>query len=156
MQSKIAHFLRSYKDHKRECRKSFAAVIKKQIDQNRTEYNNLIRNLSTSAFAPDVVADISARMNEIKNEIETLENTEPPEEYTSDAIIKWLQAIREAPDKRAINLLIERIEVSTDKKTTDIKVTSTLTSVVNLAKDCYFNKMRVIVNSRNRDTLLLF
>ena len=71
-------------------------------------------------------------MNEIKNEIETLENTEPPEEYTSDAIIKWLQAIREAPDKRATNLLIERIKVSTDKKTTDIKVTSTLTSVVNL------------------------
>ena len=25
-----------------------------------------------------------------------------------------------------------------------------------LAKDCYFNKMRVIVNFRNRDTLLLF
>jgi len=25
-----------------------------------------------------------------------------------------------------------------------------------LAKDCYFNKMRVIVNFRNRETLLLF
>ena len=141
MQIKIAHFLRSYKDHKKECRKSFAAAIKKQIDQKRTEYNNLIRNLSTSAFAPDVVADISARMNEIKNEIETLENTEPPEEYTSDAIIKWLQAIREAPDKRAINLLIDRIEVSTDKKTTDIKVTSTLTSVVNLVAAIRFERM---------------
>ena len=141
MQIKIAHFLRSYKDHKKECRKSFAAAIKKQIDQKRTEYNNLIRNLSTSAFAPDVVADISARMNEIKNEIETLENTEPPEEYTSDAIIKWLQAIREAPDKRAIHLLIERIEVSTDKKTTDIKVTSTLTSVVNLVAAIRFERM---------------
>ena len=80
-------------------------------------------------------------MNEIKNEIETLENTEPPEEYTSDAIVKWLQSIREAPDKRAIHLLIERIEVSSDKKTTDIKVTSTLTSVVNLVAAIRFERM---------------
>ena len=141
MQVKIAHFLRSYKDHKKECRKSYAAAIKKQIEQKQKEYNNLIRNLSTSAFPADVVADISARMAAIKDEIAVLENTEPPEEYTSDAIIKWLQSIREAPDKRAIHLLIERIEVSSDKKTTDIKVTSTLTSVVNLVAAIRFERM---------------
>ena len=69
-------------------------------------------------------------MQAIKDEIHVLENTEPPEDYSVDTIFEWLSSIRAAPDEKAIQLLIERIDVSFEENKTDFRITSTLKSVL--------------------------
>lgn len=61
--------------------------------------------------------------------IKVLENTTPPEEYYTDVILDWLKSIRTAPDSRAVHLLVQRIEVTSDNEKTDFNVVSTLESV---------------------------
>ncbi|MBQ1632795.1 MAG: hypothetical protein II049_08245 [Clostridia bacterium] len=129
MQLKIAHFLRTYRDHKKDCRQTYAAVVKKQIAFKQTEYDNLVKNLSAATFAPEIIQDLNNRLKTIKAEIEALETAEPPEEYSTNTILEWLKAISAAPDRRAVQLLVDRIEVSSDKEKTDVNVISTLTSV---------------------------
>jgi len=141
MQLKIAHFLRSYKDHKKDCRQSYAAVVRKQIAAKQNEYDNLVKNLSAATFAPEVISDLNNRLKAIRTEIITLETAEPPEEYTTSTILEWLKAIKAAPDQRAVHLLIDRIEVSSDKEKTDINVTSTLMSVGEMVAAIRFERM---------------
>lgn len=129
MQLKIAHFLRSYRNHRKDCRATYTAVVKKQIAAKQNEYDNLVKNLSAATFAPEVISDLNNRLKAIRAEIITLETAEPPEEYTTSTILEWLKAIKAAPDQRAVHLLIDRVEVSSDKEKTDINVTSTLMSV---------------------------
>ena len=129
MQFKIAHFLRSYRNHRKDCRATYTAVVKKQIAAKQTEYDNLVKNLSAATFAPEIIQDLNNRMKALKAEIETLETADPPEEYSTGTILEWLKAISAAPDRRAVHLLVDRIEVSSDKEKTDVNVISTLTSV---------------------------
>ena len=103
--------------------------MKKQIASKQTEYDNLVKNLSAATFAPEIIQDLNNRLKTIKAEIEALETAEPPEEYTTSTILEWLKAISAAPDRRAVHLLVDRIEVSSDKEKTDVNVISTLTSV---------------------------
>ena len=132
MQLKIAHFLRTCRDHKKDCRQTYAAVVKKQIASKQTEYDNLVKNLSAATFAPEIIQDLNNRLKTIKAEIEALETAEPPEEYSTNTILKWLKVIKAAPDQRAVHLLIERVDVSSDQEKTDVNVVSTLTSVGDL------------------------
>lgn len=44
-------------------------------------------------------------------------------------ILDWLKSIRTAPDSRAVHLLVQRIEVTSDNEKTDFNVVSTLESV---------------------------
>ena len=66
-------------------------------------------------------------MEVLKSEIESLKCRKPPKDFTFDYVSQWLEALKANPDEKAIHLLIERIDV---KSTTDIRITSTLTSVV--------------------------
>ena len=129
MQMKIAQFLRSYKDHRRDCRESFDAALQKQIAAKEQEYDTLMKNMAVMVLAPDILSDIHEKMKTIKEEIKVLENTTPPEEYSTDVILDWLKSIRTAPDSRAVHLLVQRIEVTSDNEKTDFNVVSTLESV---------------------------
>lgn len=141
MQLKIAHFLRTYRDHKKDCRQTYAAVVKKQIASKQTEYDNLVKNLSAATFAPEIIQDLNGRLKTLKAEIEALETAEPPEEYSTNTILEWLKAIKAAPDQRAVHLLIERVEVSSDQEKTDVNVVSTLTSVGDMVAAIRFERM---------------
>lgn len=44
-------------------------------------------------------------------------------------ILDWLKSIRTAPDSRAVHLLVQRIEVTSDNEKKDFNVVSTLESV---------------------------
>ena len=68
-------------------------------------------------------------MENLQKEIETLQNAEPPESYSTDTITNWLNSIKEAPTPKAIKLLIERIEVTQNGKKIDLRVESTLRSI---------------------------
>jgi len=103
--------------------------VKKQIAQKQNEYDNLMKNLSAATFTPEIIQDLNNRMKALKAEIETLATAEPPEEYSTNTILEWLKAIKAAPDQRAVHLLIERVDVSSDQEKTDVNVISTLTSV---------------------------
>ena len=85
--------------------------------------------MGQSVLSPDILDDITARMKTLKEEIKTLKNTTPSEEASTELIVNWLRAIREAPDSRAVHLLVQRIEVTSDNEKTDFNVVSTLESV---------------------------
>ena len=129
VQLKLAQFLRSYKNSKKDCKASFAAAIEKQIKAKEKEYESLLDNMGQSVLSPDILDDITARMKTLKEEIKTLKNTTPPEEASTELIVNWLRAIREAPDSRAVHLLIEKVEIFADKEKTDFHIVSTLESV---------------------------
>lgn len=73
--------------------------------------------------------DMMQRMENLQKEIETLQNAEPPESYSTDTITDWLNSIKEAPTPQAIKLLVERIVVAQNGKKIDLRVESTLRSI---------------------------
>lgn len=100
--------------------------------------------MGQSVLSPDIPDDITARMKTLKEEIKTLKNTTPPEEASTELIVNWLRAIREAPDSRAVHLLIEKVEISADKEKTDFHIVSTLESVSE-------NLVRVVITDSEAD-----
>ena len=53
-------------------------------------------------------------MHDIKAQIEVLKATEPPKDYTVEQIKAWLESLKKQPDRDAVRLLIERIDVISD------------------------------------------
>ena len=129
MQLKIAAFLRNYKNHQSDARSGFEAARKKQIAEKQATYDNLMKNMMSSVLSPEVMKDINDCMTAIKGEIETLEKAEPPKDYTMETILEWLESIKNAPDQRAVELLIKKITVSRENNKTDFKIESNLKSV---------------------------
>lgn len=127
-QQRIADAMRAYKGAEKERINDFNAILKSRIEEKQGQYNALMKNLSTGALPPEIVADIGAEMNALKSEIECLKNTEPPKDYTVEQITAWLETLKESKDMKAIHLLVERIDI---KNKTEINVTSTLKSVLN-------------------------
>ena len=105
----------------------FNAAIKKQIGEKQGQYDALVGNLSSGALPSEVVADIGQRMKALKDEMEALRETTPPQDFTTEQITAWLELLKADPDDKAIHLLIERIDVKTK---TDFSITSTLKSVL--------------------------
>ena len=95
-QEKIAAILRTYDGHKRDRIESFNKNIAKKIAEKENAYETLYTNLTAAVLPPDVIQDISLRMQKLKDEIEELKNAEPPADYTVDTIKAWLQSIKEA------------------------------------------------------------
>ena len=89
-----------------------------------------MKNLSTGALPAEVVADIGERMQTIKAEIAQLQQTTPPTDFTVDQIKAWLEALKASADEKAVNLLIERIDVIQGETKTDFNMQSTLKSVL--------------------------
>ena len=52
-------------------------------------------------------------MQELKQEMECLKNTEPPQDYTTDQIKAWLEALKSNLDETAVHMLIEKIDIKT-------------------------------------------
>lgn len=94
MQLKIAAFLRNYKNHQADVQSGFEAARKKQIAEKQAAYDNLMKNMMFGVLAPEVIKEINDRMTAIKGEIETLENAEPPKDYTMETILEWLDPIK--------------------------------------------------------------
>ena len=73
------------------------------------------------------MTDIGEEMEALKSQIATLENTEPPKDFTVEQIRAWLEAIKVAPDEKAVHLLVERIDI---KSKTVFNIQSTLETVL--------------------------
>lgn len=128
-QERIAAALREYQAGEGCRMEEFKAALKKRIEEKQTQYQTLMQNLASGVLPPEIVQDIGVRMQDIKAEIEMLEATEPPQDFTVDTIKAWLEALKACPDEKAVHLLVERIEVKKNEKT-DFNITSTLKSVL--------------------------
>ena len=101
--------------------------------KSKRKYDALLTNMSSGALPPEVLGDIGKKLQQIKDEIESLKLTEPPEDYTAEQVKSWLNSLRQASDEKAIHLLIERIDVKNGQKNkTDISITSKLTAVLGI------------------------
>lgn len=125
----VARAMQRYQSGVRNHEAEFKTVINKRISEKQEQYDALLKNLSTGALPAAVVSDIGMKMEGLKTEMDALEHTSPPPDYTVEQITNWLKALEDTPDERAIHLLIERIDVDTKNKTT-INITSTLTVVL--------------------------
>ena len=131
-QLKIAQVLRTYKGNEKDRVESFKAAVSKKIAEKETAYNNLLTNMTSAVLPAEVIKDISEKMSALKKEIDELKEATPPEDYSVDVIQEWLQSIRNAPDEKAVHLLIERIEaIRTDDKT-DFNIYTTLKPVLEI------------------------
>jgi len=88
-----------------------------------------MKNLASAALPAEVVADIGEQMREIKAEISTLKETEPPKDFIVDQVRAWLEALKSNSDEKAVRLLVERVDIE-QKQKTEFRVTSTLSSVL--------------------------
>lgn len=126
-QQRIADALRTYKGAEHDRAESFKKILRRKISEKQKQYDSLLANLSSGALPPEVVADVGKEMQALKAEIETLQQTEPPKDYSVETIRNWLDSLRNAPDADAVHLLVERIDV---KEKTVFKVESTLKTVL--------------------------
>lgn len=126
-QKRIAAALRQYQAGEGHRMEEFKCALAKRISQKQAQYDALMRNLSTAALPPEILADIGKQMQSLKTEIAALEATEPPQDFTSEQIHAWLNSLRNTPDQKAVRLLVERIDVKTK---TEFSITSTLNSVL--------------------------
>jgi hypothetical protein len=69
-------------------------------------------------------------MQALKSEIAELKKAEPPVDYSVDTIREWLESIKNAPDSKAVHLLIQRIEARREDNKTDFNIESTLKPVL--------------------------
>lgn len=127
MQRQVTEALRDYDGYEKDRQETFRAAKKKKIREKQTEYDNLMKNLATGAFTGKVAEDICARMKEIQDTIAVLEMAKAPKDYAPDEIRAWMDSIREAPNEKAVQLLISRIEVQKDP--TAFNIESTLKAV---------------------------
>ena len=69
-------------------------------------------------------------MQTIKPEIAQLQQTTPPVDVTVEQIKAWLEVLKASAGKKAVHLLIERINVVQKETKTDFNMQSTLKSVL--------------------------
>ena len=129
-QIKIADAMRNYKGNEAERVKDFNTILKRKIKEKQDQYDSLLSNMASGALPPAVLEDIGNKLQELKTQIETLKNTTPPKDYTTEQVQAWLESIKAAPDREAIHLLIERIDVEKDKEKTVFNIQSTLNTVL--------------------------
>lgn len=125
-QQRIAQAIRKYQAGDSARMDEFKAVVQKRIAEKQ-QHDALLANLSAGKLPASAVADIGEEMEELKSQIATLENTEPPKDFTVEQIRAWLEAINAASDEKAVHLLIERIDI---KNKTVFNIQSTLETVL--------------------------
>lgn len=131
-QQRITDALRAYQAGEGSRMEEFNEALKKRIEGKQAQYDALLANLSSGTLPAPVVTDIGAQMQELKDEIAALCDTQPPKDFTVDTIKAWLEALKANPDEKAVHLLVERIDVKQDKQKekTEFSITSTLNSVL--------------------------
>ena len=123
----IAEALKRYQASAEYRMEDFYDSVHDQITEREQKYEALLANLSSGALPDDVVADVGATMQRLKDEIDVLRDAKPEKDYTVDNITTWLESLRQAPDEKAIRLLISKISV---KNRTDVSIDSMLTSIL--------------------------
>lgn len=83
-----------------------------------------------AVLPPEVISDLSAKMQALKSEIAELKKAEPPVDYSVDTIREWLESIKNAPDSKAVHLLIQHIEARREDNKTGFNIESTLKPVL--------------------------
>lgn len=126
-QQRITQAIRKYQAGDSARMDEFKTVLQKRIVEKRRQYDALLSNLSTGKLPASIVTDIGEEMEALKSQIATLENTEPPKDFTVEQIRAWLEAIKAAPDEKAVHLLVERIDI---KSKTVFNIQSTLETVL--------------------------
>lgn len=126
-QNRIADALRQYQAGEGSRMDEFKQALAKRIEEKQKQYKALLANLSSGVLPAEVVSDIAAQMQSIKEEIVLLEATEPPKDFTVDQIRAWLEALKNTPDDKAVRLLISRIDI---KQKTIFNMESTLKTVL--------------------------
>ena len=126
-QNRIADALRQYQAGEGSRMDEFKQALAKRIEEKQKQYKALLANLSSGVLPAEVVSDIAAQMQSIKEEIALLEATEPPKDFTVDQIRAWLEALKNTPDDKAVRLLISRIDI---KQKTIFNMESTLKVVL--------------------------
>lgn len=126
-QNRIADALRQYQAGEGSRMDEFKQALAKRIEEKQKQYKALLANLSSAVLPAEVVSDIAAQMQSIKEEIALLEATEPPKDFTVDQIRAWLEALKNTPDDKAVRLLISRIDI---KQKTIFNMESTLKTVL--------------------------
>lgn len=125
-----ADALRAYQDGELSRLAEFYDGLKSRVGEKKRRYENLMTTLATGAVNADVVAAITNEMASLQEEIAALEDSTPPPDFTVDQIKAWLEAIKAAPDEKAVHLLIERIDVKQTEQKTEFEMRSTLNSVL--------------------------
>ena len=129
-QTAVALALRSYKNSEKDRIEGFKAAVGSRIKAKQGEYDTIMHNISTVALPPEVLKDLGERLQAIKSEIAELENATPPEDYSVETIRSWLEAIKAAPDDKAVKLLISRIDTVQENEKTAFNIHSTLKTVL--------------------------
>lgn len=128
-QDRITAALRNYHGKEKERIEDFNKIIAQKVADKQKQYDTLLTNLSAGALPAEVISDIGVKMQQLKDEIESLKTTEPPKDYTEQQIRSWLNALKQSADDAAIHLLISRIDI---KNKTEINIASTLNSVLEI------------------------
>lgn len=131
-QLSMALAMQKYKNSAKDRLEGFRAACNSRIKAKQEEYDSLLNNLSAGVLPPDVLKDIGERMQTIKAEIAELQNAEPPQDYSLETIKQWLDAIKAAPDEKAVKLLIERIDTENKENKTAFNIQSTLKTVLEI------------------------
>ena len=113
-QKRIADAMRNYKAGEEDRIKDFKAILNRKIREKQNEYDTILSNISKINWAPNDLEEFQRRMHDIKAQIEVLKATEPPKDYTVEQIKAWLESLKKQPDRDAVRLLIERIDVISD------------------------------------------
>lgn len=130
-QEEIAFVLRNYQGHEKDFKEAFHDALNQQIAAKQKEYDNLYQKFTAEAVLPaDVIEKIGTDLHRINSEIEELKKTEPPEDTSVEVIKEWLASIKDAPDEKAIHLLISRITATTEDGKTNYTIESTLQGIL--------------------------
>ena len=124
--------MRNYKAGEEDRIKDFKAILNRKIREKQNEYDTILSNISKINWAPNDLEEFQRRMHDIKAQIEVLKATEPPKDYTVEQIKAWLESLKKQPDRDAVRLLIERIDVISDgeKEKAAFNIQSTLKAVL--------------------------
>lgn len=126
-QKQITAALRKYQAEEKNTSEIFKEAVDAKIRAKEKEYTTLMSNMTKADLPAEVVADLGEKLAALKDEIAALQDVEPPQDFTTDQITAWLDTLRDTPTEKAVQLLIERIDI---KNRTEINISSTLTSVL--------------------------
>lgn len=126
-QIKIAQAMKDYSFGENARIIEFNKTINHEIEKRQQKIDGYFDTLSNGGLPSEIISDIGLKIQQLKKEIESLKEEKPPQDFTVNQIKSWLEAIKKAPDDKAINLLISRIDI---KSKTSLSIKSTLSEVV--------------------------
>lgn len=134
-QKLIAEAIKDYQRDANGSESDFKESIKQEIEAKRREYDAMVSNLKKETLPSIVLIKLGEDMARLLEEIEYLKALPPPVDFTADRVMEWLDNIKKAPDHEAIRLLIERIDLIPIKGGIEVKIKSTLNTVLGLDED---------------------